>query len=148
VRIVGWEQEPGREGAANARQIPANVQLFGPRSQAELRDLYSHAGIYAATSRYEPFGLSPLEAALSACALVLNDNPVFHELWGDSGIYFKKDDAADLARVIADLRNAPEARREYADRAYHTAREKFTAAHMVEQYEKIYQDVTSTARVA
>jgi glycosyltransferase involved in cell wall biosynthesis len=147
VRIVGWEQEPGRESAAN-RPIPANVQLLGPRSQAELRDLYSRAGIYAATSRYEPFGLSPLEAALSGCSLVLNDNPVFHELWGDSGIYFKRDNAVDLARVIDQLRNTPETRREYADRAYRTAREKFTATRMVEQYEKIYQEVTSPARVA
>jgi glycosyltransferase involved in cell wall biosynthesis len=147
VRIVGWEQEPGREGAANTLQIPANVQLLGPRSQAELCELYSHAGIYAATSRYEPFGLSPLEAALSGCALVLNDNPVFHELWGNSGIYFTKNDAADLARVIAELRNTPQTRREYADRAYQTAREKFTATRMVEQYEKIYQEVTSPARV-
>jgi glycosyltransferase involved in cell wall biosynthesis len=148
VRIVGWEHQPDKEGGASVRHVPANVQLLGPRSQAELRDLYSHAGIYAATSRYEPFGLSPLEAALSGCALVLNDNPVFHELWGDSAIYFKKNDADDLARVIAQLRNARETRREYADRAYQTAREKFTATRMVEQYEKIYQEVTSTTRIA
>ena len=43
------------------------------------------SSIYAATSRYEPFGLAPLEAALSRCAIVASDIPTFRELWGDVG---------------------------------------------------------------
>src|SRR5437763_11870154 len=105
ISIVGWGQEPGKVSADVLPPIAENIQLLGPKSQAELRVLYASAGIYAATSRYEPFGLSPLEAALSGCALVLNDNPVFHELWGDAGVYFKKDDAVDLAYMLEKLRN-------------------------------------------
>ena len=104
VSIVGWDREPGREHQHRDVHAPANVSLLGAKSQAELREIYSRAGIYAAPSRYEPFGLAPLEAALSRCALVLNDNPVFHELWGNSGIFFKKDDAEDCARKINELR--------------------------------------------
>jgi len=146
--IVGWEREPGREGTGYSARVPANVDLLGPKSQTDLRALYSSAAIYAATSRYEPFGLSPLEAALSRCALVLNDNPVFHELWGDAGVYFAKDDGKDLARVIAELRENPEMRFEYAERAYQTAHKKFSAARMVDEYEQIYQEVALPARVA
>jgi glycogen synthase len=148
ICIVGWMQEPGREGAGNPARLPENVELTGPKSQTELRALYSSAGIYAATSRYEPFGLSPLEAALSRCALVVNDNPVFHELWGDAAVYFTKDDARDLARVIAELRENPELRCDYGARAYQTACAKFVAARMVQQYESIYADVAAAARVA
>ena len=36
-------------------------------------------------ARYEPFGLSILEAALSGCALVLGDLPSLRELWDRRG---------------------------------------------------------------
>ena len=148
ICLVGWEQEPGREGAAHPVQLPPNVELLGPKSQRELRHLYAAATLYAATSRYEPFGLSPLEAALSRCALVLNDNPVFHELWEDAAVYFKKDDAGDLARVIEELRRDHRSRDEYANRAYARAQDKFTASQMVEEYEKVYQDVAALVKAA
>jgi glycosyltransferase involved in cell wall biosynthesis len=121
---------------------------MGAKSQVELRKMYAEAAIYAATSRYEPFGLAPLEAALSRCALVLNDNPVFHELWNDAGIFFNKDDAEDCAKRIAELRRDPDLRTDYASRAYNTGCEKFAASQMVEQYEKVYQELASTVRLA
>jgi glycogen synthase len=148
IRIVGWEQEPGRE----KRALPAcseNVQLLGPKSQAELRELYASAAIYAATSRYEPFGLSPLEAALSGCTLVMNDIPVFHELWGDSALYFGHNDSASLFELIAELKYSPGLREQYGARAYLTARQKFATARMVVEYERAYEQILSpVARVA
>jgi glycosyltransferase involved in cell wall biosynthesis len=125
-----------------------DIELLGPRSQAELRELFAKASTYVATSRYEPFGLSPLEAALSRCALVMNDNPVFHELWGDAAIYFASNDPDDLSRVLRELEAKPRLREEFAQRGYKTACIRFTAQRMVEQYEKIYQNVCSTAGVA
>jgi len=146
ICVVGREQGPDGAGV-HVAGIPADVQLVGPKSQADLRVLYASAAIYVATSCYEPFGLAPLEAALSRCALVLNDNPVFHELWGDAGVYFKKDDAQDMARAIAELRRFADLRSEYAERAYEVAREKFAAARMVQQYEDIYQEIATPARI-
>lgn len=148
IRIVGWEREPSREDRTRQVRVPANAELLGPKSQEELRGLYSRAAIYAGTSRYEPFGLAPLEAALSRCALVFNDNPVFRQLWGDAAAFFAKDDSADLARAIHQLREDPELRRDSANRAYRSACEKFTASRMVEQYEHVYQEITAEARIA
>jgi glycosyltransferase involved in cell wall biosynthesis len=125
-----------------------NIDLLGPKSQDELRSLFAHASIYAATSRYEPFGLAPLEAAFSRCALVMNDNPVFNELWGDAALYFQSNDSADLARVVAELQADPELRNEYAERSYQRACERFTAERMVEQYESAYNEICSRTRVA
>jgi len=146
--IVGWEQEPGRESKEALLQAHEDIELLGPKSQDELRPLFAHASIYAATSRYEPFGLAPLEAALSRCALVMNENPVFHELWGDAALYFQNNDAADLARVVAEVRANPELRDEYGERSYKRACEAFTAERMVEQYEGAYKEICSRARVA
>jgi glycosyltransferase involved in cell wall biosynthesis len=148
VSIVGWEREPGREDRHRSVHAPANVSLLGSKSQTELREMYADAAIYAATSRYEPFGLAPLEAALSRCALVLNDNPVFHELWNEVGIFFKKDDAEDCVKRIDELRRDPELLAECANRAYNTACEKFAAPRMVEQYETAYQELAATVRLA
>jgi glycogen(starch) synthase len=148
VCIVGWEQEPGRQGTDVLLSGRENVELLGPKSQLELRDLYSRAAVYAATSRYEPFGLSPLEAAFSRCALVMNDNPVFHELWGDAAIYFRKNDPDDLAGAIKGLRRDPGLRQHYGTCAYERACTKFNASRMVQEYEEIYQDVCSPTRVA
>ncbi len=148
VCVVGWEREPGREDRVRNVRVPANVELLGAKSQDELRDLYSRASIYVATSRYEPFGLAPLEAALSGCALVLNDNPVFHELWGDAGIFFHRDDAEDMARAISELRGDHERRNEYAKRAHEVAVAKFTSSRMTAEYENAYETVGAVARSA
>ena len=148
VSIVGWEREPGRQDRHRSVRAPANVSMLGQKSQAELREIYGRAAIYAATSRYEPFGLAPLEAALSRCALVLNDNPVFHELWDGAGVFFKQDDAEDCVKRVDELRKDPESWAECANRAYSSACEKFAASRMVEQYEKAYQELASAVRLA
>lgn len=148
ICIVGWEKEPGREAGDALLNTRKNVELLGPKSQDELRSLYATASTYAATSRYEPFGLAPLEAAFSHCVLVMNDNPVFHELWGDAALYFRKDQSEDLARVLGTVRGDSASKTEYASRSYRRAFERFTAERMVEQYESVYQQLCSHAGVA
>ncbi|HEX6739737.1 MAG TPA: glycosyltransferase family 4 protein [Vicinamibacteria bacterium] len=58
------------------------------------------AAIYALPARYEPFGLSVLEAALSGCALVLGDIPTLRELWDETALFVHPDDTAGLARAL------------------------------------------------
>lgn len=147
VCIVGWEQEPGREAKESLLRSRGDVELLGPKSQDELRSLYATASIYAAPSRYEPFGLAPLEAALSRCVLVMNDIPTFHELWGDNALYFRKDQPDDFARVLETVRSDALSRHQYSDRSYRRACECFTAQRMVEQYEIAYQQLCSHAGV-
>ena len=148
VVIVGSDREPGREGMRALPEARANVEYLSTRPEPELSRLYGRAAIYVATSCYEPFGLAPLEAALSGCALLMNDNPVFHELWGNCAVYYQKNDAEDLERSVYRLRGDPALRRDYADRARRRARQAFTAAQMVEQYEIAYQDIGLRAGVA
>jgi len=72
---------------------------------------------------------------------------VFHELWGDTAVYFQNNDAANLARVLTELRSDPNLRNEYAERSYRRACERFTAEAMVEQYEGAYNEICSRTRV-
>lgn len=118
-----------------------SVALRGPQNEAQMRNLYSRASIYAATSRYEPFGLSVLEAALSRCAIVANDIPSFREIWGEAALYFSANDAASLAELIRRLRQDPDLCRAYGNRAYQRARQRFTTKNMLDEYLQLYRSV-------
>jgi glycosyltransferase involved in cell wall biosynthesis len=139
VWIAGSEVHPEESLRADSGLVGgANVELKGLLPEKQLRLLFSRAAIYAATSRYEPFGLAPLEAALSRCALVANDIPSFHELWGDAAVYFRSNDGADLAEKIRQLAADPPLRRTFALRAYRRAMQRFTAERMVSDYLQLY----------
>ena len=149
VWIAGSEihpEEAWRGGSSLAGL--ANVELKGLLPEKQLRMLYTRAAIYAATSRYEPFGLAPLEAALSRCTLVLNDIPSFHELWGEAAVYFHRNDGADLADKIRWLTRDPTLRRTYALRAYRRALQRFTAERMVNEYLQLYCSLVGAEALA
>jgi glycogen synthase len=112
-------------------------------SSDQLRDLYAKAAIYAGTSCYEPFGLAPLEAALSSCALLLNDIPSFRELWGDSACYFKRNSGERLAAEAHRLITNPELRERYGTRALERASTVFNPDRMLNSYEQVYTSLAS-----
>ncbi|HUJ95218.1 MAG TPA: glycosyltransferase family 4 protein [Terriglobales bacterium] len=125
------------------------LALKGPQTEAQLRTLYSRAAIYAATSRYEPFSMSALEAALSRCAIVANDIPAYRELWGDAALYFQANDGDSLAEVIQKLSEKRDLCQAYGKRAYQRARECFTAHRMIDEYMALYNSLVNTeARAA
>lgn len=69
--------------------MPSNeVKWLGVLSEAEMLAVFRESAIYICTSSYEPFGLAPLEAALCGCAVLANDIPSLHEVWGDAALYF------------------------------------------------------------
>ena len=125
-----------------------NVALRGPQNEAQMRNLYSRASIYAATSRYEPFGLSVLEAALSRCAIVANDIPSFREIWGDAALFFHANDEASLSELIRRLRQDPELCRAYGNRAYQRARQRFTTNRMLDEYLQLYRNTLRAEPIA
>jgi len=115
--------------------------LKGPKTEAQLRNLYSRAAVYAATARYEPMGMEPLEAALSRCAIVANDIPSFREIWGDDAVYFRTNDAASLAAAIRELGEDREKCRLYANRAYQRARDRYNHKRMIDEYLHLYRSL-------
>jgi glycogen synthase len=115
------------------------VALKGPQTESQLRNLYSRASIYAATSRYEPFGMAALEAALSRCAIVCNDIPTYREIWGETAVYFRTNDADSLADVLRRLSKNRDLCRGHASLAYQRARTCFTANRMVDEYTRLYR---------
>lgn len=140
VAIVGAEREPG---AHSPEQFPtrqrAGLRLLPQQNERQMAQIFAHASIYAAVSQYEPFGLAPVEAALSRCALVASDIPSLRELWGDAALFFRNDDVHDLRSAMEMLVRDPALRNGYAELAYRHAVKKFSAARMVEEYLDIYR---------
>jgi glycosyltransferase involved in cell wall biosynthesis len=119
-----------------------SVAIRGAQTEAQLRALYSRASIYAATARYEPLGLSALEAAFSRCAIVANDIPNYREIWGDAALYFRANDSSSLAENIRMLSTDRAMRRAYAELAYSRARERFTTKRMIDDCLQLYRSLS------
>ena len=117
------------------------VSLKGHQTEVQMRALYSQSAIYVATSRYEPFGITAVEAALSRCAIVANDIPSHREVWGDAALYFDANDAASLADVLQRLSGDRVLCRTYANSAFQRAHECFTAKRMIDSYAELYDRV-------
>jgi glycogen synthase len=102
VYAAGTARSP--DGGA-ARGLGA-LRCLGPLEPASMAQALSKASIYALPARYEPFGQSVLEAALSGCALVLGDIPSLRELWDGAALFVSPEDPAPLQaaleRLIAD----------------------------------------------
>ena len=124
------------------------VAIRGAQTESQLRALYSRAAVYAATSRYEPLGMAPLDAAFSRCAIVANDIPSFREVWGDAALYFRTNDARSLADILRQLDADRALRHAYADRAYTRARERFTTKRMIDDYLDLYRSLVSADSLA
>jgi glycosyltransferase involved in cell wall biosynthesis len=123
------------------------ISVKGAQTESQLRVLFSRSTVFAATSRYEPTGLASIEAALSRCAIVANDTPFYRELWGDSALYFERNNAASLADILSQVNHDREMARLYGTRVYNRARERFTARRMVDDYLRLYRQLR-TAKVA
>ncbi|WP_267126621.1 glycosyltransferase, partial [Xanthomonas sacchari] len=106
--------------------------------------------VYALPARYEPFGLSALEAAQAGCALVLGDIPSLREVWGDAALYVDPDDAQALTAQLQRLIGDPLLRQRMARRAVAQARH-YTATAMAAAYRQRYRALIAhrgTPRVA
>lgn len=82
-----------------------NVLLLGSMENENLLNVFRECSIYICTSRYEPFGLAPLEAALCGCAVLANDIPSLREVWQDGAVYFS--DSASLSALLHQLNDSP-----------------------------------------
>ncbi len=137
LRLIGPTEGPTGERA----RLPEaeNARYIGPLSWKEVRAALSASRFYLATSSYEPFGLSTLEAALSGCAIVANDIPSFREIWGNSALYYRRNDAADLRSKLSMLLEQPEEAVRLARAARARALERYSGQRMAQQYYRLYK---------
>jgi glycosyltransferase involved in cell wall biosynthesis len=120
------------------------VQHLGVLSPEQVEGWMSRAGVYALPARYEPFGLSVLEAAAAGCALVLGDIDSLRENWTGAALFVAPDDpmalSGALERLIADG-----ALRESLGRQARERSRQFSGACMAAGYAAAYTDMLAVA---
>ena len=136
VNVAGEEQFPDA-----ARTPVEGLRHLGFLAPDELADWLSRAAIFAAPARYEPFGLSILEAARAGCALVLGRIDSLMEIWGDDAVYVDPDRPEELRRTLTELIRDPGRRQRLAMRSRRRAL-WFTGSRMATGYMHCYETLT------
>jgi glycogen synthase len=135
VYVAGEQRHP--DGGVAEQQ---NVTFLGALPISATAEWMGRAAIYALPARYEPFGLSVLEAGLCGCALVLGDIPSLRENWDDAAVFVPPNDPEALQEAIEDLINDGERREALAVCARARALQ-FTPERMASGYIALYSDL-------
>ncbi|MGN6370846.1 MAG: glycosyltransferase family 4 protein [Phycisphaerae bacterium] len=121
---------------------PTHARLLGKLTERQIAARLAAASIYAFPAKYEPFGLSVLEAALSGCALVLGDIPSLREIWRDCAIYVPPENVRELVQALRYLIHDSGERARLAGMARLRARE-FSPERMAKGYMQAYRKLLS-----
>jgi glycogen synthase len=143
VEVAGDLIEPGR-GATPMHQAPG-LRYLGFLRKSDLACLFRHASLFIASSRYEPFGLAAVEAAVEGCAVVANDLPSYREVWGDAAVYFARNDPNSLTAILQRLASDDEVVSRLAQAARQRACARYTIDRMVAQYLNLYRRLLWTS---
>jgi glycosyltransferase involved in cell wall biosynthesis len=161
VYVAGEPKHPERRAATISSISPSEISStpFKKRNPSQISPVYplghlstpemalwlAEAAIYALPARYEPFGLSVLEAALSGCALVLGDIPSLREIWQDAAVFVSPEALEPLAGELNALIADPDRRDQLAIKA-RTQALKLTSHRMTASYLSAYRDLMSHGR--
>lgn len=137
VRVAGATTHP--DGGSVTTQ---SVQMLGELPRDLLAQQLARAAIYALPARYEPFGLSVLEAGLGGCALVLGDLPSLREVWGEAALYVPPADQEALRHALLRLMEDEDERGRLAQAARRRAC-RFTPARTCDGYLAAYARLAS-----
>jgi glycosyltransferase involved in cell wall biosynthesis len=118
----------------------SRVLFTGPVSDEELRALYAGATVFAFPSRYEGFGLPPLEAMSFGTPVVVARAASLPEVVGEAGLYAEAGDvrgfAEAISRVVSDRALAEDLGRRGLAQAG-----KFSWSHSAEKTVAVYRRV-------
>ncbi|MGZ9083894.1 MAG: glycosyltransferase family 4 protein, partial [Rhodoplanes sp.] len=118
-------------------RLPVHANALGPLRQDELASWLAGASLFVLPARYEPFGLSILEAAMSGCALVLSELDTLRELWDGAAVFVRTQDEQGLYEAVTTLMNDPLRLHEMAALALLRAG-RYSSEAMVDGYLRAY----------
>ncbi len=136
------------EEAAHANGTAAHLHLLGRPDPTELHRLYRAADALVFPSRYEGFGLPPLEAMAAGCPVITTDVPVVNETVrdGENGLLAPYNDPAGLAAAICRLLGDPALRDRLVANGHRTVTERFNGDALTERTLDVYRDAIASRR--
>lgn len=131
-------------GPNGQRHELQHARSLGELPHEEIERWMARAAIVASPSRYEPFGLAPLEAAQAGAALVLADIPTYRELWDGAALFAAVDDAEAFASTLNRFANDEGLRHQFAIRAKDRAG-RYTLAAQATAMRSVYDQMLQPA---
>lgn len=135
----GWATAPLHD-LERALGIERRVRWTGYVADADLPALYAAADVFVFASRYEGFGLPPLEAMASGVPVVASDASSLPEVVADAGVLVPPDDDEGFATAIRRVLEQPGLAADLRERGLRRARELTwtrTAAQTRAVYERV-----------
>jgi glycosyltransferase involved in cell wall biosynthesis len=137
VGSPGWGGVDIASVAASAGVAGDRLHVLGRLEDDDLAAALFGAGVLAAPSRSEGFGLPVLEAMAAGVPVVVSDAPALVELAGGVGLVVPRDDPARLAVAIGEVLGddgaasamAEHGRRRAADFSWQTAASRLWDLH-------------------
>jgi mannosyltransferase len=151
--IAGLAQPQHRAYEAALKERIASAGLserlvfLGEVPAGEVHRWYQRCLVCVACPRYEPFGLTPFEAAATGCALVCSRTGAFEELItpGQEGLLVPTGDAAALAHALDQLLTDPARARVQGQRARERVSQHFSLQAEADGIGRVYQQLWATA---
>lgn len=137
VYVAGEQKHP--EGGSSLSID--GVNRLGFLTPESLVPWYAAASVYALPARYEPFGFTILEAALSGCALVLGDIPSLRELWDGAAVFVDPEQGEALENELRALCADRERLASLGEKALARSR-SFSSAKMTAAYVAVYRQLS------
>lgn len=141
VYIAGNNKDPNTGKEIN---IP-NVNFLGNLSSNEIKNYLEKAAIFISPAKYEPFGLSILEAAKAKTALALSNIDTLQELWGGAANFFDPSEKLEVKRELIQLIENENFRKTMAGKACYRA-SSFSLSKMGEAYFDVYEALLKNSR--
>ncbi len=104
-----------RNAKVNGQEVKITSDKLRPTgyvTDQELRSLMEHALALVSPSRYEGFGLPPVEGMVVGCPAIVSDTPAMVEICGDAALHCDADDVDGLARFLRTVHDDPARRAE------------------------------------
>lgn len=118
------------------------LHVYGPVDERDKPDLYRAADVFVFPSRYEGFGLDPLEAMASGVPVVAANTTSLPEVVGDAGRLLPPDDSAAWREAVSAIASDPGLAAELKERGLARAA-TFTWARTAERTHAVYRQVAA-----
>jgi glycosyltransferase involved in cell wall biosynthesis len=149
ARFVFAGQNPAQaaelEAICAANGSRAALILLGPVSEAAKVRLLRRAACLVYPTRYESFGLPPLEAMVAGCPVVSTDLPVVREMIqvGENGLLTPPEDPDGLAAAILRLLTDAPLRARLIAGGQATAAGRYDENALVTALEAVYRELNA-----
>ena len=130
--------------------IADRVMLLDHVPDDQLADMYRAADVFALSSRYEPFGMTAIEAMACGTPVVITTEGGLWEMisWGTEALYENPNDAAAFGHAIGTVLRYPKVARQLSRLGSDRARATFTWNGIGQQLIYRLQDAGERRRIA